>query len=285
MLDASAGRPLRAIFLPLFDILGNSLERCAGTHACPAAAATPLAVAAAFQREGDVFAAEQIAYLHLLLNFREFHLLERQLFECWDALLGLTVRESARAVEAGIAAQRKWLEDLRVRGRAVLRRIEAEGRTGIVMLGRVYHHDPGLNHGLFEELRKLGYPVLPQKSLPMDPETLDQVFGADHPLDIEDVWTHSFSAGSSQKIRAAKFVARHPNLVGIEISNFKCGHDAPVYQLVQAILESAGKPYFSFRALDENKPSGSLRIRIETIDYFLRQRSSGSGSARLALTD
>jgi hypothetical protein len=27
---------------------------------------------------------------------------------------------------------------------------------------------------------------------------------------------------------------------------------------------------FSFKDLDENKPSGSIRIRVETIDYFLR---------------
>jgi predicted nucleotide-binding protein (sugar kinase/HSP70/actin superfamily) len=28
---------------------------------------------------------------------------------------------------------------------------------------------------------------------------------------------------------------------------------------------------FSFKDLDENKPSGSIRIRVETIDYFLRR--------------
>jgi predicted nucleotide-binding protein (sugar kinase/HSP70/actin superfamily) len=139
------------------------------------------------------------------------------------------------------------------------------------MLGRAYHHDPGLNHGIFDEFQKLGYPVLSQALLPVDEETLEHVFGGDHPLDIEDVWKHSFSASTSHKVWAAKFVARHPNLIGIEISNFKCGHDAPAYQLVQAILETAGKPFFAFRDLDENKPSGSLRIRIETIHYYLSQ--------------
>jgi predicted nucleotide-binding protein (sugar kinase/HSP70/actin superfamily) len=146
------------------------------------------------------------------------------------------------------------------------------------MLGRVYQHDPGLNHGIFEEFQKLGYPVLSQTSLPMDAWTLERVFGTDHPLDIEDVWKHSFSASTSQKIWAAKFVARHPNLIGIEVSNFKCGHDAPAYQLLQAILESGGKPYFAFRDLDENKPAASMRIRIETIDYHMRRtRVRGGG--------
>ena len=70
-------------------------------------------------------------------------------------------------------------------------------------------------------------------------------------------------------------MARHPNLIGIEVSNFKCGHDAPAYQLRQAILEAGGKPYFAFRDLDENKPAASMRIRIETIDYYLRQIRKG----------
>ena len=266
-----AQKPLHAIFLPQFDILGGSLEKCAGSNACPTASATPLAVAAAFRADTDAFASAHVAYLHPLLNFAEIPLLARQMHECWLSLLGLTSLENARAIETAIEAQRQWLEGLREQGRLVLDQLEAAGRLGVVMLGRVYQHDPGLNHGIFEEFQKLGYPVLSQTSLPMDARTLDRVFGGDHPRDIEDVWKHSFSASTSQKIWAAKFVARHPNLIGIEVSNFKCGHDAPAYQLIQAILESAGKPYFSFRDLDENKPAASMRIRIETIDYHLRQ--------------
>ncbi len=70
---------------------------------------------------------------------------------------------------------------------------------------------------------------------------------------------------------AAKFTARHPNLVALEMSSFKCGHDAPIYGVIEGIIEQSGTPYFSFKDLDENKPSGSIRIRVETIDYFLRR--------------
>lgn len=278
-----AAKPLDAIFLPQFDVLGGSLEKCGGSHACPTASATPLAVAAAFRGDSDTFAAEKIAYLHPLLNFLDIPLLTRQMYDCWHALLGVTTAENIRAIETALDAQRRWLEGLRQQGRAVLDRIEAENRIGVVMLGRVYQHDPGLNHGIFDEFQKLGYPVLSQTSLPMDSATLDRVFGDDHPRDIEDVWKHSFSASTSQKVWAAKFVARHPNLIGIEVSNFKCGHDAPAYQLIQAILESAGKPYFSFRDLDENKPAGAMRIRIETIDYYLREIKGGAGFSRPAI--
>lgn len=53
------------------------------------------------------------------------------------------------------------------------------------------------------------------------------------------------------------------------MSSFKCGHDAPIYGVIEGIIERSGTPYFSFKDLDENKPSGSIKIRVETIDYFL----------------
>jgi predicted nucleotide-binding protein (sugar kinase/HSP70/actin superfamily) len=146
------------------------------------------------------------------------------------------------------------------------------------MLGRVYHHDPGLNHEIMEEFQKLGYPVFSQSTLPTDEDLLERLFGEEvraglitHPLDISDVWKNRYSTSTNHKVWAAKFTARHPNLVALEVSSFKCGHDAPIYGVIEGIIEQSGTPYFSFKDLDENKPSGSIRIRVETIDYFLRR--------------
>jgi predicted nucleotide-binding protein (sugar kinase/HSP70/actin superfamily) len=129
-----------------------------------------------------------------------------------------------------------------------------------------------------DEFQKLGYPIFSQSTLPLDEDLLERLFGEEvragvikHPLDINDVWKNSYSASTNHKVWAAKFTARHPNLVALEISNFKCGHDAPTYGVIEGIIEKSGTPYFCFKDLDENKPAGSIRIRIETIDYFLRR--------------
>jgi len=90
-------------------------------------------------------------------------------------------------------------------------------------------------------------------------------------MDISDVWKLSYSENSNRKVWGAKYVARHPNLAALDLSNFKCGHDAPIYALTEDILHASGTPYFTFHDIDENKPSGSIRIRVETIDYFLKQ--------------
>jgi hypothetical protein len=88
---------------------------------------------------------------------------------------------------------------------------------------------------------------------------------------ISDVWKNSYSENTSRKVWAAKYVARHPNLVALELSSFKCGHDAPIYTVVEEIIEHSGTPYFCFKDIDENKPTGSIRIRVETIGYFLKR--------------
>ncbi len=91
------------------------------------------------------------------------------------------------------------------------------------------------------------------------------------PLCINDVWKNSYSENTSRKVWAAKYVARHPNLVALELSSFKCGHDAPIYSVVEEIVEHSGTPYFCFKDIDENKPTGSIKIRVETIGYFLKR--------------
>ena len=59
--------------------------------------------------------------------------------------------------------------------------------------------------------------------------------------------------------------------MALELSSFKCGHDAPIYPMVEEIVEHSGTPYFCFKDIDENKPTGSIKIRVETIGYFLKR--------------
>ncbi len=271
-------KPLDAIFFPMYDILHTPLVNLTGSNACPTVTATPNAVKAAFTKESDVFAEHGLQYLDPILNMRDAHITREQMFQAWAPLLGLSREENDRAVEQGFAALDRCEAEIRRQARETLDQLEREDRIGIVMLGRVYHHDPGLNHEIMEEFQKLGYPIFSQSTLPMDEDLLDRLFGEEvragliqHPLDIADVWKNRYSTSTNHKVWAAKFTARHPNLVALEVSSFKCGHDAPIYGVIEGIIEQSGTPYFSFKDLDENKPSGSIRIRVETIDYFLRR--------------
>lgn len=269
---------LDCIFFPMFDVLDSPLVGTRGQNACPTVAATPRTVRAAFTKESDTFAAAGVEYLDPLLNLADRRLFALQMLDAFDPLLNLSRDENQRALDAGFAALEVFWSHQRVRARGVLDRIEREDRLGIVVLGRPYHHDPGINHGILEELQKRGYPIFSQMVLPRDEDLLERLFGDDvrdglisHPLDISDVWKHTTSENTNQKIWAAKFVARHPNLVAVEFSSFKCGHDAPIYSVVEEIIESAGRPYLAFKDLDENRAVGAIKLRVETIDYFLQR--------------
>jgi predicted CoA-substrate-specific enzyme activase len=271
-------RRLDCIFFPMFDVLRSPLVKLRATNACPTTSLTPEVVKAAFTKEFDIFAEQGIRYVRPLLDVSHPDVLARQMLGAWGPILGLSREENARGIEAGFEALNRYETGIRRRARELLDHLEREGEVGIVLLGRPYHHDPGINQGIPEELQKKGYSILTQSTLPMDEDLLERLFGDEvneeiitHPLDITDVWKHTFSASSANKLWAAKFTARHPNLIAVELSNFKCGHDAPIYSTIEKIIEHSGTPYFAFKDIDENKPSGSIKLRVETIDYFLKE--------------
>jgi predicted nucleotide-binding protein (sugar kinase/HSP70/actin superfamily) len=74
------------------------------------------------------------------------------------------------------------------------------------------------------------------------------------------VWPENYSANSAQKVWAAKFAARHPNVVVLDLSSFKCGHDAPTYGLIDGIVVQTSKtPYAALHDIDANKPAAASR--------------------------
>ena len=275
-------RPLDAIFFPMFDVLASPLVNTRANNACPTASITPETVEAAFTKETDLIAERGIRYIHPLVNLSHRKLFARQMLQAWGPLLGLGKEENDRAVAIAFRELERYESGLRRHARQALDQLEAEDRLGIVMLGRPYHHDPGINHEIMAQFQQLGYPIFSQSTLPMDPDLdadlLDRLFGEEiragvisHSLEISDVWKTAFSANSNHKLWAAKFTARHPNLVAVEFSSFKCGHDAPIYSAIEQIIERSGTPFFSFKDMDENRPANSIWLRVETINYFLKR--------------
>lgn len=286
-------KPLDIIFFPMIDCLTSELSHIQASRSCPTVAATPAAVKAAFTKEGDLFKEKNVTFLDTFVNISKPDMFERQMFEQFKDILGLSPEENARAIEEGYKALH-YFNNVTLRGaaREVLEQLEREDRLGVVLLGRPYHNDPGVNHEILEEFQKLGYPVFTQDSLPIDDDIIWRLFGEEvnagevpHPLAVTDVWKNSYSENTTRKVWGAKYIARHPNLVALELSSFKCGHDAPIYSVVEEIVEHSGTPYFCFKDIDENKPTGSIKIRTETIGYFLKRYREDMVVNRKKMTD
>jgi hypothetical protein len=128
-----------------------------------------------------------------------------------------------------------------------------------------------LHHAVPDEYQVLGYPILSIKSIPRDADYLSRFFGPNEkPLSINDVWPENYSANSAMRVWGAKFAARHPNVVILDLSSFKCGHDAPTFGLLDAILGASQTPYSALHDIDANKPGGSIKIRVKTFAHSLK---------------
>jgi hypothetical protein len=56
----------------------------------------------------------------------------------------------------------------------------------------------------------------------------------------------------------------------LDLSSFKCGHDAPTYGLIDSIISSSATPYSALHDIDANKPGGSIKIRVKTYAHSLK---------------
>jgi predicted nucleotide-binding protein (sugar kinase/HSP70/actin superfamily) len=207
----------------------------------------------------------------------EPHLLARRMFETFGPRLGITEDENDFACREAWKALTTFENDVQDKGRAILDTVESENRVAILMIGRPYHSDPGLNHGIPEEFQILGYPILSIRSIPKSREYLDRYYKEElekgiikSPLELNHVWPENYSANSAQKVWAASFAAHHPNVVVLDLSSFKCGHDAPTYGLIDSIIDASKTPYAALHDIDANKPGGSIKIRVKTYAHSLK---------------
>lgn len=262
------------VFFPCITHVPTFVRGAVDAASCPIVAGTPKVLRAAFTKEVDFFAERGIEYLDPALTFAEPNLLAQALWQTFEARLAVTEEESAHAAAEGWRALAEFDRRMQDAGRRVLDACEREGRLAILMLGRPYHSDPGLHHGVVDELQALGYPILSIRSLPKDEGYLRRYFGpGEDPLSVQDVWPESYSANSVQKVWAAKLAARHPNLAVLDLSSFKCGHDAPTYGLVDRIIGASGTAYSALHDIDANRPGGSMQIRVKTYDHALKRRA------------
>jgi predicted CoA-substrate-specific enzyme activase len=270
-------KPLQYLFFPCINHVQSHVVKVMDTTSCPIVSGTPEVMKAAFTKEVDFFGSRDIEYVDPAVSLTEPTLLKKRMFETFGPRLGVTEDESDFACDQAYAALAEFDRQLEEQGREILEDVEKSDQIALLMIGRPYHNDPGINHGVLEEFQVLGYPILSMRSIPKDPAWLRRFFAADieagrieTPCEVTDVWPENYSANSVQKVWAAKFASRHPNVAVLDLSSFKCGHDAPTYGLIDSIIGAAGTPYSALHDIDANKPSGSIKIRVKTYAHTLK---------------
>lgn len=273
-----ARKALNVIWFPCITKIQSFTTEMEDSTTCPVVAGTPKVAKAAFTKENDYFSQHKVKYLDEALDFTDHKLLSKQLYNTWSSVINLTEEESELACKKAWQAMQTVDVELQRRGLQILTDAEKNNTIVLLMIGRPYHNDPGLNHEILEEFQSLGYPVISIRSIPKDIGYLSRYFKNDisegkikNVFDITDVWPENYSVNSVQKVWAAKFAARHPNVAVLDLSSFKCGHDAPSYGIVDQIISVSKTPYMAMHDIDANKPGGSIKIRVKTYAYTLER--------------
>src|SRR5262249_37854020 len=99
------------------------------------------------------------------------------------------------------------------------------------------------------------------------------------PLELNHERPENYSSTSAQKVWGASFAAHHPNVVVLDLSSFKCGHDAPTYGLIDSTIDAPTPPYATLHDIDPTKPGGSIKIRVKTYAHSLKLHEERLGDA------
>ena len=159
-------------------------------------------------------------------------------------------KEVLSAVRAGLAAYRAHMDAIRDAGRQAIAYAKEHGSRIMLLVGRPYHIDPEISHGIDQLAASLGFTVITEDALdapvPEDLRVLNQ-------------WTYH-----SRLYAAAEYAAAHEGVSLVQLVSFGCGIDAITTDEIRRILESHGKLYTQIK-IDEITNLGAVTIRLRSL--------------------
>jgi len=176
--------------------------------------------------------------------------------------LGFSRSKGKEAALAGISAQQKFEGDRAEVGERLLKQLRESKQLGVVLLTRSYmSQDAGANLGIAEKLAQLGVVPIPIDFLPLS---------SVNPKDYSDrpYWSYE-----SKFIAAAAITAKDPQLYGLALTNFGCGPNSFIINMLADIMGS--KPLGQLE-IDEHAAEAGIVTRLEAfVDTITSYARSG----------
>ncbi len=171
----------------------------------------------------------------------------------------ITSKELKAAMDTGYKELEQYREDVRNKGKEILQTAKEKNLPVILLVGRPYHIDPEINHGIPEMIQSYNLAIVSE----------DSVYHMDTPKDelsIVNQWSYH-----ARLYHAASFAAAHPEINLIQLSSFGCGLDAITTNQVREIMEGHQRLYTMIK-LDEVSNLGAARIRLRSLLAVLSRR-------------
>ena len=175
----------------------------------------------------------------------------------------------ACAADKAYSAYDGFLRAIESRSAEFLERAIREKKPIIVLVGRPYHVDPEINHGIHELITRLGAVVISEDGIPR--RKIKQSVG------VRNQWTYH-----ARLYSAAEFVADASDDVNIslvQLVSFGCGLDAVTTDEVRSIVEKGGKLYAQIK-IDEISNMGAVTIRMRSLLSVMERKRAVSPESR-----
>ncbi|MBQ7784898.1 MAG: 2-hydroxyacyl-CoA dehydratase [Clostridia bacterium] len=172
----------------------------------------------------------------------------------------ISLREVKKASEEAYAAYEAYLADVRAKGEEMIAQAREEGRRIIVLIGRPYHVDPEINHGIDKLIAGFGACVVTEDSLSHHMKK--------EPVGVLNQWTYH-----SRLYASARYITTQKDMNLVQLVSFGCGVDAITTDEVREILEDNGKIYTQIK-IDEITNLGAVRIRLRSLFAAIEQQQA-----------
>ena len=243
-------RGVRTIFYPCEPY--NFDTRSDNHYNCPIVAS----YAENIRGNMDILRERDIKFLQPFLPVDDMKKLAKRLAEEFPSI---DRKEIDQAVGAAHDELEHYRRDVEQYGEKILERIKKTGEHAILLIGRPYHIDPEINHGIPEMIQSYRLPIITEDAVYHLPVKAPR-------LSVVNQWSYH-----ARLYHAAQVAAENPQLTLIQLSSFGCGLDALTTEQTKEILETHDRIYTMIK-LDEVSNLGSARIRLRSLLAALNRR-------------
>jgi predicted nucleotide-binding protein (sugar kinase/HSP70/actin superfamily) len=191
-----------------------------------------------------------IPYDMPIMTFKDIRLLKKSCIRYFKSF-GISGREISRAFAKALQSHQWFKQRLREKAQEMVSAAAKEDRKVILLVGRPYHLDRLVNHGVPEMLSELGVDMITEDSVPF----LDK---------LDDVQALTQWSYSNRLYNAGKYAGREKHVEIVQINSFGCGLDAVATDELAEILKRFGKNLTVVR-VDEIASPGSIKLRLRTL--------------------
>ena len=207
----------------------------------------------------DILREENITFLQPFLPINDKKkLLQRFTEELKDENLPKALVK--KAIDNAYLELEHYKQDVRDFAAHVIEKARAEHKHMIMLVGRPYHIDPEINHGIADMIESYNLPVISEDSVYHSKVTNKKV-------GLINQWSYH-----ARLYHAAEYVVEHNDVTLIQLSSFGCGLDAITTDQVKEILEDHKRIYTLIK-LDEVSNLGAARIRLRSLLAALSRKS------------